>query len=427
VVGPLGAQEPVRLSEKFDTAEATRVEVRVTLSGRVTVPGEKGKPAQTLPINGSSTLIYDERPLPADDPKTSRVARLYRDVRFTRTVGPQEQTADIRPSVRRMVVMRSDRGKKAPFSPDGPLTWGEIDVVRTDLFAPALVPGLLPAGPVKPGAAWPMTPAAVAELTDIVPIDDGRLNVEYVSDIELDGRRYAKFTISGAVRGVGEDGPTRQKLDGIGYFDLDSGRLSYLNLTGSRELLGPDGLAAGKIDGKFVLTRKAAGRVPELSDNALRAADLSPTPDNTLLLYDNPDLGVRFLHPRRWKVGGVRGRQVTLDEPRGGGVLITLDPPESVPTAAQFLAESREHLSKRSWTVLAADPPTRWAEKPARVDRFGLDAEGDGQKVRMEYAVVSQPEGGATVAARLPWADRDELKADIDRVLKGLVVTKRVV
>ncbi|MGL6094514.1 MAG: hypothetical protein ACRC7O_01765, partial [Fimbriiglobus sp.] len=282
VAGVLAAEDPVRLSEKFDTSDVTRVEVRVTLSGRVTVPGESGKPAQTLPIRGSSTLIYDERPLPTADSKTSRVARFYRDVRFTRTVGPQEQTADIRPGVRRMIVMRSDRGKKAPFSPDGPLTWGEIDVVRTDIFAPALVPGLLPAGPVKPGATWPMTPAAVTELTDIDPIDDGRLNVEYVSDITLDGKRYAKISISGAVRGAGEDGPTRQSLEGIGYFERDAGRLSYLNLTGSRELLGPDGLATGKIDGKFVLTRKPAGRVPELSDTELRPADTSPTPDNTL-------------------------------------------------------------------------------------------------------------------------------------------------
>ena len=42
-----------------------------------------------------------------------------------------------------MVVIKAGE-RKAPFSPDGPLTWGEIDVVRTDVFNPALVPGLLP-------------------------------------------------------------------------------------------------------------------------------------------------------------------------------------------------------------------------------------------------------------------------------------------
>ena len=39
------------------------------------------------------------------------------------------------------------RGPPRPFSPDGPLTWGEIDVVRTDVFNPAAIPGLLPPGP----------------------------------------------------------------------------------------------------------------------------------------------------------------------------------------------------------------------------------------------------------------------------------------
>ena len=31
----------------------------------------------------------------------------------------------------------------------------------------------------------------------------------------------------------------------------------------------------------------------------LRGVALEPSADNTLLLYDNPDMGVRFLHPRR--------------------------------------------------------------------------------------------------------------------------------
>ena len=63
-----------------------------------------------------------------------------------------------------------------PFSPDGPLTWGEIDVVRTDVFNPARIPGLLPAGPVKKGQTWKASAAAVAELTDMEKVEDGALD-----------------------------------------------------------------------------------------------------------------------------------------------------------------------------------------------------------------------------------------------------------
>ncbi|MFL6113210.1 MAG: hypothetical protein ACJ786_17905, partial [Catenulispora sp.] len=120
------------------------------LTGRLAVPLEKGKPPQVVTLAGESRLLYDERVLAADEPNMLKAVRAYREVEFKRTLGMIAQEQSIRPSVRRMVVMKSGP-RKAPFSPDGPLTWGEIDAVRTDVFIPAAVPGLLPTGPVKPG------------------------------------------------------------------------------------------------------------------------------------------------------------------------------------------------------------------------------------------------------------------------------------
>jgi hypothetical protein len=421
-----GAQSPVTLGERFDPANPYRVELKVRLSGRLAIPQETGKPPEILTLNGESIVVYDERVLLPDEPQTGKVVRAYREVMFDRTVGGKGQKAEIRPAVRRMVVLRSDRGKKAPFSPDGPLTWGEIDVVRTDIFSPALVTGLLPRQPVRPGDRWRLTASAVTELTDLDPIDEGELVAEFVSVVTIANKQYAKLGVSGSVKGGTEDGTSRQKLEGTGYFDLESNRLTYLNLKGTRELLGPDGkTVSGRIDGTFVMTRGPAGRAEDISDAALRGIDLRPTAANTEMLYDNPDLGLRFHHPRRWRVGTVQGRQVTLDEPSGGGILITLEPAASLPTADKYLDEVRDFLSKQQAIVGASDPPRRVSDRP-RLDRFGLDAEVKKEKVRLEYAVVAQPEGGATIAARLPWANRDELTRDVDRVLRTLSVTKRI-
>src|SRR5579885_1798030 len=175
LAAPVLAQNPVTLAERFDTADPYRVELKVRLSGRLAIPQEKGKPPEVLPVTGESTVLYDERVLPADEPRTGKAIRVYREVQFARTVGGKDQKAEVRPAVRRMVVLRSERGKKAPFSPDGPLTWGEIDVVRTDVFSPALVAGLLPDKPVRPGDRWRVAAAAVTELTDLDPIDEGGL------------------------------------------------------------------------------------------------------------------------------------------------------------------------------------------------------------------------------------------------------------
>ena len=420
------AQEAVTLAERFDPTEAYHVELKTRISGRLAIPGEAGKPPTVVPMSGSSLLSYDERPLPSDDPKALSALRVYRDVEFARTVGGKDQRAEVRPAVRRMVVLRSDRGKKAPFSPDGPLTWGEIDVVRTDLFSPALVPGLLPNQPVRPGSRWRVGAEAVGELTDFEQVRAGELTAEFVSVVSLNGKRFAKLTVSGTVTGATDDGPSRQKLDGTAYFDLDARRLAYLNLNGTHELLAPDGKVTGKVDGTFVMTRGPATRTDDLSDAAARTLDLRPTESNTLLLYDNPDLGVRFLHPRRWRVGAVQGNQVTVEESGGGGVLITVESARTLPTAEQYLRESQDYLRKQKWTVGSADAPRRAADAPARVDRFGLDAEVNREKVRMEYAVVAQAEGGATVAARLPAADRAALERDVDGLVRSLAVTKRI-
>ena len=427
LAAPALAQAPITLAERFDPADPYRVELKVSLSGRLALPTEKGKPPEVLPMTGSSTLVYDERVLPADDPRTGKAIRAYREVSFARTVAGREQKADVRDAVRRMVVLRSDRGKKVPFSPDGALTWGEIDVVRTDLFSPVLVAGLLPGKPVRPGDRWPVSSAAVTELADFEVVDEGGLTAEFVSTVTINNKRFAKLAVGGTVKGHTEDGPSRQTLDGTAYFDLDVNRLTYLNLKGTHELFAQDGkTVSGRIEGTFVLSRGPAGRATDLSDAALRGRDLSPTAENTLLLYDNPDLGVKFLYPRRWRVGTAQGKQLTVEESRGGGILLTVDSSATLPTAEQYLTESRNYLRQQKWVLNGTEPVKRVADRPARLDRFALDAEVNRERVRMEYAVLTQPEGGVTVAARLPWGERAELVKDVERILSTLTVTKRI-
>ena len=88
------------------------------------------------------------------------------------------------------------RARSAPFSPDGPLTWGEIDVVRTDVFNPAAIPGLLPTGPVKKGQSWKASAAAIAELTDMEKVESGEIAVEFVGVTEVDRKRVARLKVS---------------------------------------------------------------------------------------------------------------------------------------------------------------------------------------------------------------------------------------
>jgi hypothetical protein len=257
-------------------------------------------------------------------------------------------------------------------------------------------------------------------------IEEGSLECRLEQLTTLEKRRHARVAFRGTVRGTNEDGPNRQRLEGYLYFDLESNHLSYLYLTGEHALLDQSGKEVGRIEGRFVLARQAHTHCAELTDAALRGVALEPTPDNTLLLYDNPDLGVRFLYPRRWHVAGVvRGSQVTLDGADGSGLLLTLDPPGRVPPGDRFLAESRDWLQKQKARLLRIDPPRTVRQAPP-LEHFTLEAEMAGQRFVMDYYVTRQALGGATVAARLPPRDLAELRKEVERIAASVAVTRRI-
>jgi hypothetical protein len=419
---PAFAQGPLRLRESFPTGTQYHVSIREDSSGELKLPAEGGKPAPPpVEVRGRGAFEYDERVLdagPADRP-APRTLRVYRRFEIERTVGGQPQEAGIRPVVRRLVILRRGH-REVPFSPDGPLTWEEIHLVSKDVFTPALAAGLLPERPVAPGDRWPAAAAAVEELTDLDRIEEGGLECRFEEVTSVGGRRLARVRVAGSIRGVNEDGPNRQQLDGFLYFDLESNHLSYLSLDGVHFLLDKDGQVTGRVAGRFVLTRQANARSPELRDEAVRALALEPNAENTLLLYDNPDLGVRLLHPRRWRVGMVRGRQVTLDEANGSGLLLTAEPPADVPTGAAYAAEVQGFLLKQKVKVLRADAPRAVQGPPDELEQFGLDAEIEGKRARLEYYVVKQSAGGATLAARLAPADLAALQRDVERIARSV-------
>ena len=82
-------------------------------------------------------------------------------------------------------------------------------------------------------------------------------------------------------------------------------------------------------------------------------------------------------------------------------------------------------MAKQKAKVSPIPEPKRASDSPA-TDRFGFDAELESGKARLEYALVYTPAGGVTMSARLPEKSAEELKPDLDRILKGMSVSKPV-
>jgi hypothetical protein len=420
---PAAAEEAILLREKFPAGYHYHVSTRVQLSGTLAPPPEMGKGTpKAISITGDSAIEYDERILEADE-QVKKTVRGYRRYELQRRIGDKPQQSTLRQDVRRLVLMRLQTSE-VPFSPDGPLTWGEIDLVRTDVFTPALN-GLLGDKAVRSGDRWPAAPAAVQELTDLDEISEGQVEcrLEQITTVTA-GRPHARVGFSGTVRGVNEDGPNRQHLEGYLFFDLESKHLSYLYLKGISSLLDSSGKELGRVEGHFVLTRRPTATARDLEDSAFRGLSLTPNDDNTRLLYDNAELGVRFLHPRRWRVQGVRGAQVALDGKDGSGLLLTVEPLKSVPTADQFLTETRTYLQQQKARLLAVDPARTVQAAPRQLDRFGLEVEAGGQRAYMDYFVARQERGGATLAARLLMNDLAVLRREVEDIARSLKITK---
>src|SRR5687767_5413383 len=136
--------DAVRLSETFAKDSQYYVACQVEITGTLTIPGkEKQASPQSLKIAGKSAIKYDERILQVGaDRRVERTVRQYRQLEFERKVGDDDQQSKLRPEAHRLVILRHNQ-YEVPFCPAGPLTWGEIELVRTDVFVPALQ-GLLP-------------------------------------------------------------------------------------------------------------------------------------------------------------------------------------------------------------------------------------------------------------------------------------------
>jgi hypothetical protein len=410
------AEDPVPISEKPAAGDEYHVGVRVELAGKLTLPG--GASAESLRLSGQSRIDYDEKLLevtPAGVP--SRTSRIYQDVQFTRTVGARTQQQTLRPAVQRLILIRQAPGGYA-FSPGGPLTPGELDLIRTDVFVPALG-RLTPGRAVRPGDRWRSDDDAIRELTDLRHLDENLVTCQFDQVTTLQGKPHAQITLKGWARGVNEDGPNRQELDGYFYFDLQARHLTYLYLNGASILLNKDGKATGRVEGRFVLTRRAAA-VSDLSESALVSA--RPGPDNTMVLYE--DTAVRFAYPRSWRIAAVRPGQIALEEVGGNGLLLTLEPLARAPTGPQFQAEVQKWLAGEKCTASQRRPLSPVSLGGARAETFEIETTIDRQPVFLLYYVLRQNPGGITVAARSRPEGAQHLADDVGRIVHSLTLLR---
>ncbi len=75
--------------------------------------------------------------------------------------------------------------------------------------------------------------------------------------------------------------------------------------------------------------------------------------------------------------------------------------------------------------MTATEKPVRIRAEPVQLDRFAMEATIGANKLRLEYAVLRQTDGGVTIAATLPTGDAD-LRPEVARIVRSLSVTRKI-
>ena len=220
--------------QTYDLSEspaATTERVVLAVSASGTLTPRAGEEVEALPISLDAEYRYLERRLPAEGfgPAGLKAVRFYAKAGSEIEVQRQNTFARLRDAARLIVVEGNTRGTTV-FSPDGPLRFGEVELLETPADS-LLAPALLPVGTLSVGETWTPPDWLAPALCGVEAVEESTLTCTLAAVSDQNGRPTAAATVAGRVRGVAEGVEVEVDLDGTFTVDLRDRRLTRLVLT----------------------------------------------------------------------------------------------------------------------------------------------------------------------------------------------------
>ena len=286
--------------------------------------------------------------------------------------------ASLRPEVALLVAEKRDRGwPVVVFSPAGPLSWSELELVQ-GVGDPLALADLLPEGPVAIGDHWNVREPAAKAVSGYDVITSSN----FLATLESADSKKARIRLKGRIEGSAFGGIGVIGCDGFASFDRELGRIERLDLN-RVENRQPGPVEAG-LDLKSTLSvaRNTAPLAEELSDLALANVSLDASPQSEMLRMAAPGgrecalptaRGIftgktpRWRSGSAWKPDGSSPSAISWSgrpRPRGG----TRIPPSSAKTSAvgSRIASSSSWAPVKSAAIPTAASATAWECKGAK-------------------------------------------------------------
>lgn len=411
---PIRAANNYRLSENFSIGNRFRIQTTSELSGSMLFT-PNNQPRKQIQIKGNSQIDFDETILALDSSNQVSISlRDYRKVELTRTLDGQKQETTLRPEVRKLALIRQGF-KKIPFSLEAPLTWNELDLIRTEVF-PCTLAGLFPLRSVGLNESWNAGLEAVQELTDLQLLESSQVSCKLDSVNLVNNRQTARISFFGKASGINEDGPNQQILDGYIFFNCETRHLSFLYLKGTIILKNKDGKDVGRIEGRYTLSREMLPAI-QLDNKIL--VKYQPDAANTRLLFESPETAFSFHYPREWKVTSQSDFQATLDHSKEAGLLITKEKASKYTSNAKYRDEALVFIRQQQLRIESQSVIQSVSGTPG-LEFFSWDVQIESRRMHLLYFIYRLGQNIFTFACRCPQENKASLRSDIINIVISL-------
>lgn len=390
----LGA-DPVTLRDS--PPPAAQVVIEMTAEGVLKPAAPRGEPEpKPVALKVESRFEFVERALPGGRP--GRMARRVRQAAVAINSAARPVSNAVRPEVSTLIAERREDGPYT-FSPGGPLTRAELDIVQTPAD-PLILPGLLPREPVSVGSTWTIDDETARLLGEYEAVASSTLR----GKVEAIDAATATLSIAGEVRGAARGGEGTLSVKGTLTFDRGASLISGLTLE-RHEVRKPGQVEAGlDFRGTLSLRREPTEVPPELAEDVLAAQPQDASGGLDLIQFAPADGRYALLHDRGWHLFWDDARMAVLKRLDRGDLLaqcnLSVGPNAGKgrhQDPAQFRADVKKALGERFVEWVGAGEIDRddggYAYKVAVRGREGQ------QDILWFYYLLASEEGEQLLAA----------------------------
>jgi hypothetical protein len=289
-------QSAVTLKALAPVGDLTRVQGVLELAGELKLNPD-GKQVTKLSVKGTGDLVYQERIVASettDQPGTN--VRHYQKAEARFTVGEGEIATSLSEE-RRLIGVKTTQTQSVLFSPLGPLSKDELDLIDIQ-GSSAVLHRLLPDKEVQVGEQWTLSNETAAILVRLDVVTDNKLQ-STLKKVEAKVA-YCEMTgsVSGSTGGIASDLTLTAKYN----FDLTQQRITWLAMS-IHEIR-----AIGHAEPGFDVTARIRLEVSPLTESTELATELVATlpltgdDASTYLTHTTSDETFRLLLPRSWRI-----------------------------------------------------------------------------------------------------------------------------